>query len=123
PATADAVPVLRHALAGYASAAGLSGEALDGVRLAVSEAATNVVRHAYRQQPGQIHVSATTMPGELWILIADDGCGFNTPSSDPGLGMGLALITEATGEFTLEERPGGGTEAKMRFPLPGTEGL
>ncbi|MGH2861750.1 MAG: ATP-binding protein, partial [Solirubrobacteraceae bacterium] len=42
PATADAVPVLRHALAGYASAAGLSGEALDGVRLAVSEAATNV---------------------------------------------------------------------------------
>jgi serine/threonine-protein kinase RsbW len=117
PATPEVIGKLRQELAGFAAAAGLNGEALDDVRLAVSEAVTNVVRHAYSGEPGLVHVTAGLLANELWILIADDGCGFNTPSTDPGLGMGLVLITSVCHEFALAERADGGTEARMRFLL------
>jgi len=120
PAIPESVTRIRHELVDYARAAGISGEALEGVQLSVSEAVTNVVRHAYRDGPGEIHVTAAVLPDELWILIADDGCGFNTPPADPGMGMGLALITQASSAFSLAERAEGGTEATMRFPLSGS---
>ena len=117
PATPEIIGTLRQELADFAATAGLTGQALDAVRLAVSEAVTNVVRHAYSGEPGQVHVTAGLAANELWILIADDGRGFNTPSTDPGLGMGLVLITNACHEFALAERADGGTEARMRFLL------
>src|SRR5579875_3657749 len=48
PAIPESVTRIRHELVDYARAAGISGEALEGVQLSVSEAVTNVVRHAYR---------------------------------------------------------------------------
>ncbi len=97
---------------------GLQGERLDGVRLAVSEAVTNVVRHAYRGERGEVHLTVRMVDNELWVLVADDGCGLSVPSADPGLGWGLAFITDACDEFTLAERAGGGAEARMVFRLP-----
>jgi serine/threonine-protein kinase RsbW len=117
-ATPEAVGPLRHRVGDYASAAGIQGEQLDGVRLAVSEAVTNVVLHAYRDEPGQVHVTARMVDDELWVLIADDGVGLSAPTLRPGLGWGLAFITEASDEFTLAERAGGGAEARMVFRLP-----
>ncbi len=78
-------------MADYASAAGIQGEQLDGVRLAVSEAVTNVVLHAYRDEPGEVHVTARVVDHELWVLIADDGVGLGTPTLRPGLGLGSRL--------------------------------
>ena len=78
--------MIRRAVAAYASASGFAGEQLENVRLAVSEAVSNVVMHAYPGQPGQVHVTAHAVDEELWVLIADDGAGHNTPSSRPGLG-------------------------------------
>jgi serine/threonine-protein kinase RsbW len=118
PATPDVIAPLRHAVADYAREAGIEGERLDDVRLAVSEAVTNVVRHAYRDERGQVHLTVRTVEDELWVLVADDGCGLSVPSPDPGLGWGLAFITEACDEFTLAERGGGGAEARMVFRLP-----
>ena len=117
-ATPEAVAVIRRSVVDFASASGITGEKLDGVRLAVSEAVTNVVLHAYRDQPGQVHVTAHAVNSELWVLIADDGCGHNYPPKSPGLGWGLALITDACDEFTLAERAEGGTEARMLFRIP-----
>jgi two-component sensor histidine kinase len=57
------------------------------------------------------------MDGELWILVADEGCGHQTASANPGLGWGLALIAEACDDFILAERSAGGTEARMRFDV------
>jgi serine/threonine-protein kinase RsbW len=117
PATPEAVGVIRRNVSDYARALGIDGIDLDDVRVAVSEAATNVVRHAYRGEPGAVHVSASAIDDELWVLIADDGVGPNRRAKHPGLGWGLAIITDATEQFTLLERTGGGTEARMCFRI------
>lgn len=117
-ATADVIPALRHAVAEYAHSFGVDGMQLDGIRLAVSEAVSNVVLHAYEEQPGYVHVNARVVGDELWILVADDGRGHNASPIRQGLGWGLAFITEAADEFSLAERAEGGTEARMVFRLP-----
>jgi serine/threonine-protein kinase RsbW len=116
-ATPDVIAPLRHAVADYASEAGMTADRLDDIRLAVSEAVTNVVRHAYPGEQGQVHLTVRLVENELWVLVADDGCGLGVPSVDPGLGWGLAFITDACDEFTLAERGGGGAEARMIFRL------
>ena len=117
PATPEVIAPLRHGVADFARSAGIHGDQLDDVRLAVSEAVTNVVAHAYRDEPGEVHVTAQLVDGELWVLVADDGCGLSVPATRPGLGWGLAFITDACDEFTLAERAGGGSEARMVFRL------
>lgn len=114
-ATSEVIPALRHAVADYARSVGFEGTQLDGVRLAVSEALTNVVLHAYPDDPGSVHVSARVVGDELWVLVADDGRGHNASPLRPGLGWGLAFITDAADEFALVERAEGGTEARMVF--------
>lgn len=94
-----------------------SADHLDAVRSAVSEAVSNAVMHAYRSAQGRIHVTANVTGAELWVLVADEGCGFQTEARHPGLGWGLALIAQATDEFVLAERAQGGTEARMRFVI------
>lgn len=117
PATPEVIPALRHAVAAYAEAAGISGLQLDGVRLAISEAVSNVVLHAYHDEPGDVHVTARIVGDELWVLVADDGRGHNATPIRPGLGWGLAFITDAADDFSLAERAQGGTEARMMFRL------
>ncbi len=113
------VPVARKDVADFAARAGVSGRQLDAIRLAVSEALTNVVVHAYRAEPGQIHVTAAVASDELWVLVADDGCGHQTPATSPGLGWGLALMAESSDSFEIAERAGGGTEVRLRFAIAG----
>ena len=55
------------------------------------------------------------------MLVADDGCGFQTPAQKPGLGLGLTLIANVSEEYVVMERATGGTELRMRFPLPGAQ--
>ena len=114
-AIAPSVRLVRNSVCDCAAAAGIEGPKLDAVRLATSEAATNSVVHAYREQSGYVHVAAWVVGSEFWVLIADDGVGFNVQAKQPGLGLGLALITDACDEFTLLERAAGGTEARMCF--------
>ena len=125
---ADAVSVsaARHELTEFAKSAGASDYELQSIRLAVSEALTNVVLHAYRGSSGQIHVNAAVAGGELWILIADDGAGLHAGGTSGGLGIGLALIAELSDSFSVVNRSSGGTEVRMRFalqrqPAPGSD--
>jgi anti-sigma regulatory factor (Ser/Thr protein kinase) len=117
PATAASVPRARHDVTAYASQAGVTEDHLDRIRLAVSEAVTNAVRHAYRHTPGAVQVTATAIDGELWVLVADEGCGHKIPATRPGLGWGLALIAQSCDDFILVERSEGGTQAQMRFDV------
>lgn len=117
PATPQAVAEARAKLARFAADAGATPEQVDSVRLAVSEALTNSVIHAYRGEPGSVYVNAAFVSGELWILISDDGCGL-TPSADrPGLGLGLGLISQVADDFAIVSRASGGTEVRIRFNL------
>ncbi|HET9125071.1 MAG TPA: ATP-binding protein [Solirubrobacteraceae bacterium] len=121
PAVAGSIPRARRAVAQYAARNGIGGELLDGIRLAVSEAVTNVVMHAYPDRSGAVHVTAAVAGAELWVLVADDGCGHRTPSRQPGLGWGLTVIAQHSRDYVITERALGGTEVRMRFPIPPSE--
>jgi serine/threonine-protein kinase RsbW/stage II sporulation protein AB (anti-sigma F factor) len=85
--------------------------------LAVSEAAANAVVHAYRAtEPGLVRVEADVEEGTIEIVVLDDGDGF-TDAPVPGLGFGLAFMRERALAFEVRDRPAGGVEVWMRFPL------
>src|SRR4051812_42467572 len=73
PADREMVAVIRREMAAIAFECGLDEAGVADVKLAASEAASNVVLHAYREQDGQILVEAYLRDGELVIAIADSG--------------------------------------------------
>jgi anti-sigma regulatory factor (Ser/Thr protein kinase) len=107
----------RRAVTALAADAGATKEQFDAIRLAASEALTNVIVHAYGDRPGEIHVTAAVAGAELWLLIADDGDGLSLGGAKSGLGLGLTLIAQACDELTVVKRSSGGTELRMRFRL------
>jgi stage II sporulation protein AB (anti-sigma F factor) len=118
PATAESVPKARKALASFAVSAGVTDEQLEGIRLVVSEAVSNAVLHAYDADGGGIQVTAAVVPGELWILIADDGFGLRAErSGNQGLGLGLGWMAQFSDGLTLVTRSSGGLEVRLRFDL------
>ena len=57
PAEAENIPVIRHVLGAFAESLRLPADVVEDMRLAVTEACTNVVRHAYDgDDPGTIDV-------------------------------------------------------------------
>lgn len=118
PAEAKSVPAARNALICFARDAGAKGEQLEALQLAASEALTNAVIHAYeRSEQGEIHVNASYVEDELWVLIADAGHGLRPRRDSPGLGLGLALVAQLADEFQILSRGSGGTELRMRFDV------
>jgi anti-sigma regulatory factor (Ser/Thr protein kinase) len=122
PAVAESVPQARLAAGAFAAAAGASRQQIDNIRLLVSEAVTNAVQHAYagvlRRNPA-VHLSAVVAAGELWVFVADDGCGLHAQRerSRAGLGLGLVWMTAFSDELTLHTRASGGLEVRLRFRL------
>ena len=117
-AVPESVPIARRALTAVAAAAGVAGDRLEEIRLAVSEALTNAVVHAYRGgPPGHLHVTAAVTSGELWVLIGDDGRGMHARNDSHGLGIGLSLISGLSDDFAIVTRASGGTEVQMRFDV------
>ncbi|MBV9046862.1 MAG: ATP-binding protein [Solirubrobacterales bacterium] len=116
-AVAESVPRARSALAQFAAATGANEEQVDGVRLAVSEAMTNAVQHAYGDRPGRVGLTAWLVGDELWVLITDEGAGLRGASNRGGLGLGLALIEQASDRLTIVERASGGTELRICFKI------
>jgi anti-sigma regulatory factor (Ser/Thr protein kinase) len=115
PAVAASIPLARSMVTGWAEEVGADRGQIDEIRLAVSEALTNVVLHAYPWRTGDIHVTARMAGNELWVLIADSGCGIHAGRDSEGLGIGLALISKMTDGFSVVERSSGGTELRLRF--------
>ena len=72
--------------------------------------------HAYAGEPGEVRVDADVEDEELELVVTDDGRGF-TPGPAPGLGLGLGLIRASAAAFEIRDRPLGGVEVWMRFPL------
>lgn len=117
PATPGSVASARRALTDFATSAGAEHQQVEAVRLAVSEAVTNAVLHAYRETAGEVQVTAALVGDELWVLVGDDGVGLEVRTDRPGLGLGLALISQVSDEMTIVPRARGGTEVRMRFSL------
>jgi serine/threonine-protein kinase RsbW len=108
-ARAENLALTRLALAGMAANAGASREVVADLKLAVTEACTNVIKHAYRGgERGKIVVRYTAEPGQLAVEVEDFGSGFayGTPPPAPdqnggGHGMGLMIIRVLTDELDI----------------------
>src|SRR5258708_33874218 len=91
PAVPDAVPAARSAVAAFAADVGASPELIEDVRLAVSEALTNAVVHAYRgaHEPGSIGITAALAVDGPGVIISGPGCrrGPRVPSPPPAHGV------------------------------------
>jgi serine/threonine-protein kinase RsbW len=117
PAMPDAVGVARQALTGVCEVLGFDARATGDVRLAVSEACTNVVAHAYRDLdvPGTLEVSVDVDGRELTVVVSDRGSGIAPRVDGGGLGLGLPLIAALTRSAEIGDLDGGGTRVSMTF--------
>jgi stage II sporulation protein AB (anti-sigma F factor) len=93
---------------------------LSDIALAVTEAATNVVLHAYRDRsvPGPMIVEAERREDYLCFHVRDEGSGLAPRVDSPGLGLGLGLIAQVADSADVRTPETGGTEVVMRFNVP-----
>ena len=119
PAVPSSVTALRHAVADFVVDAGVGEPVLTGVKLAVSEAVTNVVVHAYvgAERPGEVRVRASVSDDEVLVTVSDDGCGMVPRLDSPGLGVGLPFIAHTADTLDIDHNDGGGTELRMTFRI------
>ena len=121
PAVPESVPALRGALMEFARRAGAAPPVLEQIRLAVSEAVTNVVIHAYvgAPEPGPVRVAAHVEDATVEVVVADEGRGMVPRLDSPGLGLGLALIAHAADNLDVHDGDPAGTQLRMTFALGG----
>jgi len=116
PARPENVAVVRHVLGAFAESMGLPDELIEDLRLAVTEACTNVVRHAYSDgDPGAVEVSIEPRGERVKIVVADTGRGIGTSTDTSGPGLGLPLIAAIADTVDLQSAPGGGSRVAMTF--------
>lgn len=122
PAVPAAVSGLRNAVVTAAAEAGATEAQRGDVALAVSEALSNVVNHAYtdRVLPGRMHVGVAVDGGSMLVVVSDDGSGMRPRLDSGGAGLGLAMMSALTSELTMSAGKGGaGTRVSMRFAIDG----
>ena len=124
PARAESVTVVRQALSGLGEADGWSLAFLTDAKIAVSEACSNVVIHAYPDgQEGTLAVRMTIDGRRLIVVVRDSGVGMAPRIQDrsAGLGLGLPLIAALTTEVQLRSTADGYTEVTMVLTVPDDE--
>lgn len=121
PARPEYVVLGRLALCGLLRSRGFSDDAVADLKLALTEACSNSVRHAYDHDDGQVHIAFTLHDDRVIIQIRDEGAGFHEDDADcpdchavPEItlgegGMGISIIRAVVDEFSLEWPPEGGT--------------
>ncbi len=121
PARAEYITLGRLALTGLSRLQELSDETLADLKLALTEACSNSVRHAYRDgREGTVEILYDLHPDRLVIEVSDDGPGFDyveAEGEEPGLtegGLGLAIIRSLADEFELDGRSAAGG-SRLRF--------
>ncbi len=94
PAKAEYLSLVRLVVASVAGEAGFNDESVADIKVALSEASTNVVRHAYtddcKTESRVIEVNCYDEPGRLLIEVTDHGNGIPLPlPATEGLGLGI----------------------------------
>jgi anti-sigma regulatory factor (Ser/Thr protein kinase) len=118
PAVPESVSTLRHKAREVAERVGADEQVASDIQLAVSEAATNVVVHAFREaDPGTLALAAEAHNGEVVFEVIDDGEGLTPRADSPGLGLGLGLMAHEAHRCEIRSSPTGGTEVVLRFEL------
>ena len=113
-ANAASVAQARREVSSFASRHRLAEPA--DVALAVTEAVTNAVIHAYRDgAEGNMRVVACAREDGLLVVVRDYGCGMQPNPDSPGPGLGLSVIGAIAHEMNIERPDEGGTRIRMHF--------
>jgi serine/threonine-protein kinase RsbW len=114
PAKAEYIALCRLALSGISQVREIGEEALAELKLALTEAVSNSVRHAYGPEgEGHVDIRYELAPDRLGIEVVDNGEGFD-PDEAPLFegdelsegGLGIAIIRSIADEFEIQSSPG-----------------
>lgn len=114
PGTPLGVAAARGEVEAIARECGLEGLALGAVKLAVNEAVTNAVVHAYAQREGEIALTVAVNGERLTVTVVDTGGGLTPRADSPGLGVGLPLIAQLADHLDVRSDDSG-TQIRMSF--------
>ncbi len=124
PAKAEYVVLGRLALAGLMRDRSFSADAVADLKLALSEACSNSIRHAYGHGTGKVHLSFAAQSDRVVMVVLDQGGGFHEDDVDcpecgaVGVelaegGMGISIIRAVVDGFELEHPAAGGTKLTL----------
>lgn len=117
-------PFARNAVAAFCASKDPSLTVINDIKTAVSEAVTNCIVHAYKQNKGQISIECEIIGDVLHIKICDFGQGiedvskaiepfYTTGPDDERSGMGFTIMQTFMSSFKLESELGKGTTVFM----------
>ncbi|MFL5913236.1 MAG: ATP-binding protein [Gaiellaceae bacterium] len=114
PAKPEYIALCRLALTGLAQARALDSDTVADLKLALTEAVSNSVRHAYGTPgEGQVDIRYELSADRISVDVIDDGDGFD-PDEAPSFdgdelsegGLGIAIIRTIADDVEIESRPG-----------------
>jgi len=114
PAKAEYITLCRLALTGLGQVHVIGDDTMADLKLALTEAVSNSVRHAYGASgAGQVDVTYELGHDRIGIEVVDDGEGFD-PDEPPSFegdelsegGLGIAIIRSIADEFEIDSAPG-----------------
>jgi serine/threonine-protein kinase RsbW len=121
PARPEYITLCRLALTGLSRLGPFSDELLADLKLALTEACSNSVRHAYAEgEGGVVQIVYDLRPDRLVIEVTDEGGGFDPEHAVPGLddlsegGLGIAIIRAIADEVEIGARANG-KGSRLRF--------
>lgn len=120
-AEAQNVRQARDEAAAYAECLGLASAGVEDLKTIVSEACSNIVRHAYPQdaveRPMEVEMKKTD--GDLTVTVRDSGTGIRPPTGarPNSLRLGFILMGSLADFLQLRTARGEGTELLLRVPL------
>ena len=116
PARPENVSVIRHVLDAFAEALHLPETVIEDIRLAVTEACTNVVRHAYDGgDPGPLEIVIRPESDRLDVIVTARGRGIGPSPDTTGPGLGLPLIAAIVHSLEIRHAPRAGSRLSMSF--------
>jgi serine/threonine-protein kinase RsbW len=122
PAKPEYITLSRLALTGLSRVRPFPEDTLADLKLALTEATSNSVRHAYGEEDGHVEISFQLWQDRLVVEVSDDGAGFDPSTDEPDGsgddelsegGLGIAIIRSIADELEIAARPSGGS--RLRF--------
>lgn len=115
PASAQNVVLVRHVLGALTEVLRLPPRLAEDIKLAVTEACTNVVRHAYGAKGGRLDVTVGRDERALSVEVADRGRGLRPNPAGDGAGLGLPLMAALSHALVIEPNGDRGSRVRMSF--------
>lgn len=118
PARAENVPLVRRVVAGVAEVFAFDEALVADMNIALTEACTNVVVHAYGDGGGPLGLAVCPAADGVIAVVRDLGGGIAPRPTDPddeALGVGLTLMTALASPCEIRSDPGDGTEVRLTF--------